>query len=88
MELTSLRRRDLTSKSKIPPKCLLACEQILKGISDEVELFGFHATDYKVKRPLGIRPARFVQGLNHELHPRLTAESIRYQAVSQMRSCR
>jgi hypothetical protein len=39
---------------------LLAYEQILKGIGDEVELFGFHAADYKVKRPLGVRPANFV----------------------------
>jgi hypothetical protein len=46
---------------------LLAREQILKGIGDEVELFGFHAADYKVKRPLGSCPALPIQGLNHEL---------------------
>jgi hypothetical protein len=61
---------------------LLAYEQILKGIGDKVELFGFHAADYKVKRSLGIRPIRFIQGLNHELHPCLTAEPICNQAVS------
>ena len=42
MELTSVRRRDFTSKSKIPPKGLLALEQIREGIGDGIELFGFH----------------------------------------------
>jgi len=32
MELTSVRRRDFTSKSKIPPKSLLTSEQVRQGI--------------------------------------------------------
>jgi hypothetical protein len=60
---------------------LLAHEQIVKGIGDKVELFGFHAADYKVKRPLGSCPALPIQGLNHELYPCLTAEPICNQAV-------
>jgi len=61
---------------------LLACEQILKGVGDEIELFGFHAADYKVKLPLDLCSAWFIQGLNHELYPCLAAEAIGNQAVS------
>jgi len=42
IELTSVRRRDFTSKSKIPPKSLLTREQIRQGIRNSIELFGFH----------------------------------------------
>jgi hypothetical protein len=64
---------------------LLACEQILKGVGDEVKLFGFHDSDYKVKLPLGLCSAWFIQGFNHELYPCLAAVAICNQAVSQMR---
>ena len=83
--LTSVRRRDLTSKSKIPPKRLLASQQIIQGITNQIELFSFHTLIIRAAvklteklRSLGTQ----VVGLDHQLHPCLPLIPIRYESIS------